>query len=173
MGVAWLLLALSLLFVMPAFSGSGPSEPRDAPETVETKGCLRPSAGAGAPMPEETDLKDALTHYAILRGCTQGRPPVLTIDLVQYYEGSQAIREAARDGQTLEPDVDPVIYVRNENPKLRHLGVKLDAQVLMFDCATAGCLPKPVLLEELPWNELYRFRLQNGLIVYIELPYMP
>jgi hypothetical protein len=168
----WLLLALSVLFVMPAFSGSGPSEPRDASETVRAKGCLR-APSAGAPRPEETDLKDALTHYAILRGCTQGRPPVLTIDLVQYYEGSQAIREAARDGQTLEPDVDPVIYVRNENPKLRHLGVKLDAQVLMFDCATPGCPPKEVLLEDLPWNEMYRFRLQNGLIVYIELPYMP
>jgi hypothetical protein len=82
---------------------------------------------------------------------------VLTIDLVQYYEGSQAIREAARDGQTLEPDIDPVIYVRNENPKLRHLGVKLDAQVLMFDCATPGCPPKAVLLEDLPWNEMYGF----------------
>jgi hypothetical protein len=168
-----LLLALSLLLAAPAFAGGGPPGPRDVPEAAGPKGCLPAGADAGAPMPDETDLEDGISHYGFLRKCTQGRPPVLTIDLVQYYEGPEAVSEAARDGQALEPDVDPVVYVRNRNPKLQHLGVKLDAQVLMFDCATAGCLPKPVHLEELPWNEMYRFRLQNGLIVSIELPYTP
>lgn len=97
----------------------------------------------------------------------------MTIDLVQYYSGEQAIREAAKDGVTLEPDLDPVEYVRNRNPRLRNLSVKPDANVLMFDCEIAGCAPKRVRLDELPWNALYRFQLQNGLIVYIELPYSP
>lgn len=167
------LLALSLFFAAPAFAGDGPPEPRDVPEITEPGGCLPAGADADAAMPDETDLADGVFYYGFLRECTEGRPPVLTIDLVQYYEGPDAVREAARDGQALEPDVDPVVYVRNRNPKLRHLGVKLDARVLMFDCSVPGCPPERVLLNELPWDALYRFRLQNGLIVHIELPYTP
>lgn len=159
------------VLVVAAVCGSG--NPRsESPEGVAPGGgCVR--AAGVAPEPEETDLQDDVVHHGFLRECMDGRPAILTIDLVQYYEGEQAIREAAKDGETLEPDVDPVMYVRNRNPKLRRLGVKPDARVLMFDCSIPGCVPKHVQLDELPWNELYRFQLQNGLIVYIELPYSP
>lgn len=118
-------------------------------------------------------LCDGCWCDGFLRGCTDGRPAVLTIDLVEHYEGEEAIREASKDGQTLERDIDPVVYVRNRDPKLRRLGVKPDANVLVFDCSIPGCPAKHTHLHELPWNALYRFRLQNGLIVYLELPYSP
>lgn len=168
-----LFLAIFLLFAAPSLAGNGTTDRNDVPETGDSRGCLRTGDDIDAAMPGETDLADGVSHYGFLRECTQGRPPVLTIDLVQYFEGPDAVREAARDGQFLEPEVDPVVYLRNRNPKLRRLGVKLDARVLMFDCAAPGCPPRQVHLDELPWNQLYRFRLQNGLIVYIELPYTP
>lgn len=168
-----LFLALSLLYAAPALAGNGASEPLGVPNSADPRGCLSAGSGAVSAMPEETDLADGVSYYGFLRSCAQGRPPVLTIDLVQYFEGQDAVREAARDNSFLDPEVDPVVYVRNRNPKLRRLGVKLDAQVLMFDCAVPGCPPKRVHLNELPWNDLYRFRLQNGLIVYLELPYTP
>lgn len=87
-----LLLALSLLFPAPAFAGGGPPEPRDVPEAAEPRGRLPAGADADAAMPDETDLEDGIPYYGFLRKCTEGRPPVLTIDLVQYYEGPDAVR---------------------------------------------------------------------------------
>jgi hypothetical protein len=146
-------------------------DPKVRGAATTAQGCAQTADTAREP--ERTDLEDDVTHYGYLRRCTDGRPAILTIDLVEYYEGAQALQEAAKDGETLEPDVDPVMYVRNRNPRLRALGVKPDATVLMFDCETAACEPRRAHLAELPWSALYRFRLQNGLIVYIELPYSP
>lgn len=167
-----LFLALTLLIAAP-LAGNGTADQHDVPETAGAGGCLPAGSEMDAAMPGEIDLADGISYYGFLRTCVQGRPPVVTIDLAQYFKGQDAVREAARDGQYLEAEIDPVTYVRNRNVKLRHLGVKLDAQVLMFDCTVPGCPPIPVHLNELPWNELYRFRLQNGLIVYMELPYSP
>lgn len=164
-------LAACVLATLPAIAPF-PTSGQDAiGQKVVARGCV--DATGEATSLERTDLEDDITHWGYVRRCTDGRPAILTIDLVEHFEGKQAVREAARDGKTLEPDVDPVMYVRNRNPKLRRLGVKPDANVLMFDCSIPGCLPRRTHLGELPWDELYRFRLQNGLIVYVELPYTP
>lgn len=166
----WLMICLSVMLL--TIAGLPLPEDGAVAEAAVLRGCVR--TPGGAPPSGRTDLKDKVTYYGFLRRCADGRPAVVTIDLVEYYLGERAIREAARDGQTIEePDVDPVVYVRNRNPKLRRLGVKPDARVLMYDCAIPGCGPRRVHLSELLWNQLYRFRLQNGLIVYIELPYTP
>ena len=165
-----LLLAMVLLCAAPLHAGDGPSRAGHPPEPAA--GCL-PAAAGDAALPDATDLADGVVHYAFLRDCTAGRPPLLTLDLVQYFEGAEAVRAAAADGVVLEPDVDPVVHVRNRNPRLRRLGVKLDARVLAFDCAAPGCAPVPVHLDALPRDALYRFVLQDGLITRIELPYTP
>lgn len=166
------LLALSLLFALPAVSDTG-VKPSSLPERINPEGCLSPDDHEDSSAPDETDLEDGIVYYGFLRQCIEGRPTVLAVEMVEHYEGEEAVSEAARDGETLETDVDPVVYVRNTEQELRHLGVKPDARVLMFDCDIPGCPPARVHLDELPRDALYRFRLQNGLIVYIELPYSP
>jgi len=166
-----LLLAMALLCVAPLRAGEDPLRADVPPDT--TAGCLPAAAGSDALLPDATDLADGVLHYGVLRDCIDGRPPRLTLDLVQYFQGAEAVRAAAADGVVLEADVDPVVHVRNRNPRLRQLGVKLDAQVLAFDCAAPGCPPGPVHLDALPRGALYRFALQDGLITYIELPYTP
>lgn len=150
---------------------AGDTQARTAMAQAVSQGCAR--AAGNVPESGPTDLKDAVTHWGFVRRCDDARPAILTIDLVEYYEGARAIREAKKDGEALEADVDPVVHVRNRNPKLRRLGIKPDADVRMFDCAVEGCPARKAQLDELPWDRLYRFRLQNGLIVYIELPYTP
>jgi hypothetical protein len=168
-----LLLAMALLCVAPLWAGEDPLRADVPPDTTASAGCLAAPAGSDATLPDATDLADGVVHYGFLRDCIDGRPPLLTLDLVQYFQGAEAVRAAAADGVDLEADVDPVVHVRNRNPRLRQLGVKLDAQVLAFDCAAPGCPPGPVHLDALPWGALYRFALQDGLISYIELPYTP
>lgn len=169
-----LLVALALLwFPRVALASDEPAEASDQPRAVEKKGCLSSAGAVDAAAPEETDLEDGARHHGFLHGCVDGRPSVLTLDLVEYYEGAEALAEAARDGESLDPDVDPIVYVRNRNPKLRRLGVKADAKASRFDCSLPGCPLVRVQLSELPWDALYEFRLQDGLIVAIELPYSP
>jgi hypothetical protein len=135
-------------------------------------GCNR--SVSGEPEPEPPDLEDDVLYWGLLRACTDGRPAVATIELVEYYEGEDAVREAAKDGETVEPDVDPVVHVRRAaRPKVLLLGVKPDADIRMFDCEMNGCDTRSVDLDALPWNDLYRFQLQHGMIVYLELPYTP
>lgn len=135
-------------------------------------GCTR--SVSGEPEPEAPDLEDDVVYWGLLRACTDGRPAVATIELVEYYEGEEAVREAAKDGETVEPDVDPVVYVRKAaRPKVLPLGVKPDADIRMFDCEMNGCDTRNVDLDALPWDDVYRFQLQHGMIVYLELPYTP
>jgi hypothetical protein len=135
-------------------------------------GCTR--SVSGEPEPEPPDLEDDVVYWGLLRACTDGRPAVATIELVEYYEGEEAVREGAKDGATVEPDVDPVVYMRRPaRPKVLRLGVKPDADIRMFDCEMNGCGTRNVHLDALPWNDLYRFQLQHGMIVYLELPYTP
>lgn len=168
-----LLLAMALLCTAPLLAGEAPLRTDVPPDTTASGGCLHEAAGSDVALPDATDLADGVLHYGFLRDCTEARPPLLTLDLVQYFEGTEALHAAAADGVVLEPDVDPVVHVRNRNPRLRRLGVKLDAQVLAFDCAVPGCPSGPAPLAALPWGALYRFVLQDGLITYIELPYTP
>jgi hypothetical protein len=137
-------------------------------------GCTRSVSGEPEPEPEPPDLEDGVVYWGLLRACTDGRPSVAAIELVEYYEGEEAVREGAKDGETVDPDIDPVVYVRRAaQPKVLRLGVKPDADIRMFDCEMNGCDTRNVDLDALPWNDLYRFQLQHGMIVYFELPYTP
>jgi hypothetical protein len=146
--------------------------PAEPPLEERRVGCTR--SVSGEPEPEPPDLEDNVVYWGLLRACTDGRPAVATIELVEYYEGEEAVREAAKDGETVEPDVDPVVHVRRAaRPKVLRLGVKPDADIRMFDCEMNGCGTRNVGLGALPWYDLYRFQLQHGMIVYLELPYTP
>lgn len=148
--------------------------PAEPPLEERRVGCTRSVSGEPEPEPEPPDLEDGVVYWGLLLACTDGRPSVAAIELVEYYEGEEAVREAAKDGETVDPDVDPVVYVRRvARPRVLRLGVKPDADIRMFDCEMNGCDTRNVDLDALPWSDLYRFRLQHGMIVFLELPYTP
>jgi hypothetical protein len=155
-----------------ALAGLRADTPAEPPLEERRVGCTR--SVSGEPEPEPRDLEDGVVYWGLLRACADGRPSVATIELVEYYEGEAAVREAAKDGEMVDPDVDPVVHVRRAAPPtVLRLGVKPDADIRMFDCEMNGCDTRNVVLDALPWNDLYRFRLQHGMIVYLELPYTP
>ena len=65
-------------------------------------------------------------HPVLLKTVDAGRRRV-TFDLIQFYQGDAATREAAKDHQESPPPND--VYVRNVNPRLRTLPVRSDAAV--------------------------------------------
>jgi hypothetical protein len=98
------------------------------------------SPAAKAPAPDS----DATTSQPVV--LVDGRHPVIiktvdpdrrriTFDLIQFYQGDDATREAAKDHQESPPPND--YYIRNTNPKLRTLPVRSDATITS-NSLTAG-----------------------------------
>jgi hypothetical protein len=58
----------------------------------------------------------------------------ITFDLIQWYVGEEAAREAAKDHKESPPPND---YIRNVNPRLRTLPVRSDA-IITCNTLTAG-----------------------------------
>jgi hypothetical protein len=81
-----------------------------------------PGGGTGS---EPVVLADG-RHPVLLKGVDAGRRRV-TFDLIQFYQGDAATREAAKDHQESPPPNDS--YLRNVNPRLRTLWVRNDAAV--------------------------------------------
>jgi hypothetical protein len=144
--------------------------PAESPSEIGRVGCIRPEADV--PEPALPTLEDGVEYWGYLRECIDGRPAVVTIEVVRDFWGAEAVREAAKDGVMLEPDVDPVVHWRRFTPlRVVQVSVKPDADIRCEDiqCSSRG----RVSLDALPWNQLHRFRLQNGMIVHLELPYFP
>jgi pyruvate/2-oxoglutarate dehydrogenase complex dihydrolipoamide acyltransferase (E2) component len=87
---------------------------------------------------------DATTSQPVVLG--DGRHPVIiktvdadrrriTFDVIQFYWGDDAIKEAAKDHQESPPPND--YYIRNANPRLRTLPVRSDATITC-NTLTAG-----------------------------------
>jgi hypothetical protein len=98
------------------------------------------SPAINAPAPDT----DATTSQPVV--LVDGRHPVIiktldpdrrriTFDLIQFYQGDDATREAAKDHQESPPPND--YYIRNTNPRLRTLPVRSDATITS-NTLTAG-----------------------------------
>jgi hypothetical protein len=70
----------------------------------------------------------------------------ITFDLVQWYFGEDAAREAAKDHQESPPPND--YYIRNVNPKLRTLPTAVDATITVNNLVNTQH-PVPVTLAKL------------------------
>jgi hypothetical protein len=119
-------------------------------------------AGCGRGQPDQTatpadgspavTAPPATTAPAVTGGPTRTRPEVLrdgrhpvllttidpdrrtiTFDLIQFYWGEEAAREAAKDHQESPPPND--YYSRNVNPRLRTLPVRADATITVITLA--------------------------------------
>jgi hypothetical protein len=128
-------IAITLLVAGLAVAGCGRDQtasPADQPSAVTAPPAATTPAPTGGP---------ATTRRVVLR---DGRHPVrltavdpsrrtITFDLIQFYWGDDATREAAKDHQESPPPND--YYIRNVNPKLRTLPVRADATITVITLA--------------------------------------
>jgi hypothetical protein len=113
-----------------------------APATPVAATPTAPPISPAAKAPA-TDTDATISQPVVL---VDGRHPVIIktvdpdgrriiFDLIQFYQGDEATREAAKDHQESPPPNDH--YIRNTNPRLRTLPVRSDATITC-NTLTAG-----------------------------------
>jgi hypothetical protein len=164
-----------------------------APATTAATAPSTSSEATSAPVGvTPTDLTDGTLYWGYLADYKAGPPTTFTVDVAEVYFGKKAIAEATKDHAegTIEPDIDPVIYVRNNNTKQRVVAVGAGVTGVIDGCyygadtadghVGGDCsLAKKVGLDKLPRSEgesggqLVIFTLKGGVINRIEQPYFP
>jgi hypothetical protein len=133
-------IATALLIASLALAACSRSQPDQPAPTVD-----QPSAATTAPAPKAptptsgpTDPRSGVLpdgrHPVLIKTVDPDRPAI-TVDVIQFYWGEDATREAAKDHQESPPPND--YYIRNVNPKLRTLTVTRDA-LITTNTLTAG-----------------------------------
>jgi hypothetical protein len=121
-----------------------------------------PAAATSSPAPSGP-------QYAFLKSSDPDTREV-TYDLVEWYEGKAAVKACAADGEEpAENDWCVGYYIRNNNTKLRTVKVAGDAKIRVV---VDGEL-KPVELETVGSDMLFKFTIKNGQAVAMEHIYLP
>jgi hypothetical protein len=81
---------------------------------------------AGTPSNSEPAVLADGRHPALLKSVDPGRSAI-TFDVIQFYQGDDATREAAKDHQESPPPND--LYIRNVSPRLRTLPLRADTTI--------------------------------------------
>ena len=110
---------------------AAPAAPSAAPPASPASNA--PAADSNATTSQPVVLVDG-RHPVIIKTVDADRRRI-TFDLIQFYQGDDATREAAKDHQESPPPND--YYIRNANPKLRTLPVRGDATITT-NTLTAG-----------------------------------
>lgn len=118
---AVLLAAIAVTGCAGRQSDQPPSRPSG--QEVVTPPVFEPTSDA--PTSPPVVLADG-RHPVRLEGVDSGKGSI-TFDLVQWYFGEDAAREAAKDHQESPPPND--YYVRNVSPKLRTMATAADATI--------------------------------------------
>ena len=141
-----ILLAAIAVTACTARQSDQPSRPGDrVTDTTPqpTLEGLRPGP-TGDPSGDPVVLADG-RHPVLLKTVDPGSGTI-TFDLVQWYSGEDAAREAAKDHQESPPPND--YYVRNVNPKLRTLPTAAGASITVNNLLQTQ-QPMPVTLARL------------------------
>ena len=124
--IATALLIASL--ALAACSRSQPDQP--APAAGQPAATTAPAPTAPTPTSAPTHTQPVVLpdgrHPVLIKTVDPDRPAI-TVDVIQFYWGEDATREAAKDHQESPPPND--YYIRNSNPKLRTLTVTPDAVI--------------------------------------------
>lgn len=133
--IATALLIASL--AVAACSRSQPDQPT-SPAGQPAATTTAPAGTASAPTSGPTSTQPVLLsdgRHPVLITTVDPDRPAITVDLIQFYQGEAATREAAKDHQESPPPND--YYIRNTNPRLRTLPVTRDAAITT-NTLTAG-----------------------------------
>src|SRR5512132_2620001 len=133
-------IATALLIASLAVTGCARSQPDQAPPPADQPPAVTtarapkaPTPTGGPPAPQPVVLADG-RHPVRLTSVDPDQHRI-TFDLIQFYWGEDATREAAKDHQESPPPND--YYIRNINPRLRTLPVRTDATITT-NTLTAG-----------------------------------
>jgi hypothetical protein len=128
-------IATALLVTSVAVAGCARSQPDQSasPAATAPPATSAPAPAGGTTNSEPVVLVDG-RHPVIIKTVDPDRRRI-TFDLIQFYWGDDATREAAKDHQESPPPND--YYIRNANPRLRALPVRSDATITC-NTLTAG-----------------------------------
>jgi hypothetical protein len=133
-------IATALLVATVVVAGCARSQPDQSasPTSGPPAATAPPATKAPAPAGGTTNSQPVVLvngrHPVIIKTVDADRRRI-TFDLIQFYWGDDATREAAKDHQESPPPND--YYIRNANPKLRTLPVRSDATITC-NTLTAG-----------------------------------
>jgi hypothetical protein len=175
-----LLIASLVLAACSRSQPDQPSSPAGQPAATTTA----PAGKASAPTSEPTNTQPAVLsdgrHPVLIKTVDPDRSAI-TGDVIQFYWGEDAAREAAKDHQESPPPND--YYIRNLNPKLRTLTVTPDA-VITTNTLTAGYTGSATKNVRVPLDRLrivllsrnsppFWITVQHGKVTRIAEQYLP
>jgi predicted small lipoprotein YifL len=113
------------------------------------------------------------TQYAILKSSRLSTRQI-TYDLIEWYDGKQAVRACAEDGvKPAENDYCEGWYIRNSNKKLRTLTVYPDAPIRMPVAGEMKSVDLKTFLSEVGNGNVIRFDIDANRIMKLEHVYLP
>ena len=137
-------LATALLVASLAMAGCGRSQPTDGATDPSGPPAATAPPATKAPAPGGTTKSPPVVladgrHVVYLKTVDPSRRTI-RFDLIQFYGGDDAIREAAKDHPEASPEqvrqwVPNGDYIRNVNPRLRTLPVPSDATITVITLA--------------------------------------
>jgi hypothetical protein len=137
-------LATALLVASLAVAGCGRSQPTDAVTDPSGPPAATAPPAIKAPAPGDSTNSPPVVlvdgrHIVYLKTVDPSRRTI-RFDLLQFYGGDNALREAAKDhpeasSEQVRQWVPNGYYIRNVNPKLRTLPVPSDAPITVITLA--------------------------------------
>jgi hypothetical protein len=171
------LAAAGAVIVLGSASPTGPGAAMGGSSSPRPSGSGSTASPSGGPTasPSPAVLEDG-AYPAYVRRVDVARGTV-TVDLIQTFEGREAVRAAIEDGLSRHDArayLFAPVYVRNENPLLRTLPVSEDAAIRFADgCESSG--DRTTVLRDLrraitPFNESFYYSLSvdRGAVTRVE-----
>jgi hypothetical protein len=113
------------------------------------------------------------TQYAFLRSSNVSTRQI-TYDLIEWYDGKQAVKACAEDGvTTTENDHCVGWYIRNHNKKLRTLTVYPDAPIRMMVAGQMRSVDLETFLSQVDNGNVIRFDIDANRIMTLEHVFLP
>jgi hypothetical protein len=172
------IVAAGFLVASLAMAACSRSQP-DQPPVATTTPAKAPTFTGGPATSQPVVLPDG-RHPVLIKTVDPDRRRI-TFDLIQFYQGEDATREAAKDHQESPPPND--YYIRNTNPRLRTLPVTSDAAITC-NTLTAGYTGSATKNVAVPLDRLrivllgkssppFWITVRNGQVVKIAEQYLP
>ena len=144
---------------------AGASASTPAPSSASRRGNSAKPSGSGDPR--------SGTQYAILKSSRLSTRQI-TYDLIEWFDGEQAVKACAEDGEKpADNDYCTGYYVRNNNSKLRTLTVDPGAPIRMLVDGEMTSVDLRTFLGAVGNGNVIRFDVDAARIVAIEHVYLP
>lgn len=149
----------------PPTARSAPASP--APSPARTRSHVSKAEYSGSQDPRSG------TQYAILKSSELSTRRI-TYDLIEWYDGEEAVRACAEDGEKpAENDYCVGYYIRNNNKKLRTLTVDPDASIRVMVLGEMKPVDLSRFLSEIGNGNVIRFDIDANRITKLEHVYLP